>query len=189
MTSQSTVNESIYASHTDVQTLPTDAPAGKREVIDKVFTQRSFEKLYLDAPHSPRKPKFNIEDGNLPLVLHVDDDIDLVNAVTARFRASGYRVASALDGESGMKEALFHAANAIVLDYDMPNGRGDQVIELLKKHEETENIPIVVLTAIHKKGLKRQLLNQGADSFMTKPFEFAELEETVAGLIDSADEG
>jgi CheY-like chemotaxis protein len=169
------------------QTATTGAPVEQREVIDSVFTQIGFDQLFLDVEHNGRVPHLDIKDANTPMVLHIDDDVDLVNAVTARFKANGFRVACALDGEGGIKEALKLPADAIVLDYDMPNGRGDTVIDLLKGNEKTRDIPIVVLTAVHKKGLKRQLLNRGADRFMTKPFDFSELQETVTELIEDSE--
>ena len=163
-------------------------PVHKRQIlkaIDGVFSPEGFRQCFIDTPHSPIKPNLKTQESQMPLILHIDDDVDLVDAVTARFRASGYRVACALDGISGMQSALVHPADAVVLDYDMPNGRGDVVIDLMKHNERTKDIPIVVLTAVHKKGLKRELLNRGADVFMTKPFEFNVLQKTVADLIES----
>ena len=157
----------------------------KANVIDRVFTQVRFDKFVLDNAHRPGTPHIRASGADTPLVLHVDDDQDLVDVVTSRFQANGFRVASALDGVAGVQEALLHPADAIILDYDMPNGRGDIAIELLKGNEKTRDIPIVVLTAVHKKGLKRELLSKGADVFMTKPFEFDELQATVLDLIDS----
>ena len=167
------------------QTRKESAKAKNLSVIDRVFTQVGFDKCFLDNAQSPGKPHIRTKDVNTPLVLHVDDDQDLVDAVTSRLKATGFRVAGALDGETGVQAALMYPADAIILDYDMPNGRGDIVIEMLKSNENTKNIPIVVLTAVHKKGLKRELLSKGADVFMTKPFEFDELQETVSNLIDS----
>ena len=159
-----------------------------RQAIDSVFTNLGFEKCFLDESHSPVKPNFQSRTKSAPLILHVDDDVDLVDAVTSRLLAAGYRVASALDGVSGMQEALRHPANAIILDYDMPNGRGDVVIDLLKSNERTQDIPIIVLTAVQQKHLKRTLLNKGADVFMTKPFEFSELQATISSLLDGGDD-
>ena len=156
----------------------------KAAVIDRVFTQVGFDKFFLDDSHTPRLPHIRVKESQAPLVLHIDDDQDLVDAVTSRFQASGFRIASALDGVSGVQEALALPADAIILDYDMPNGRGDIVIDLLKGNDKTKNIPIVLLTAVHKKGLKRELLSKGADVFMTKPFDFEELQATVSSLID-----
>lgn len=153
--------------------------------LDSGTQEKNSTRLYADSSHAKSRPHFKTTDVNTPLVLHVDDDPDLVDAVTSRFRASGFRVASALDGVTGMKTAMMYSANAIILDYDMPNGRGDTVIDLLKANDKTKDIPIVVLTAVHKKGLKRELLNKGADKFMTKPFEFDQLKSTVSSLIGS----
>lgn len=161
----------------------------KRKVLDRVFTEIGFDRFFLDQKDAPRKPHLKTTDLDTPLILHIDDDEDLVDAVTSRLLANGYRVASALDGVSGVQSALVYPADAIILDYDMPNGRGDTVIDLLKGSKNTQNIPVIVLTAVHQKGLKRQLLNKGADVFMTKPFEFDELEATLASLIDSRNEG
>ena len=160
-------------------------PHDNLHVIDRIFTRIGFDKCFLDTPQSPAKPHIFSKDVSEPLVLHIDDDVDLVDAVTSRLKANGFRVACALDGVSGVQAALLYPADAIILDYDMPNGRGDVVIELLKGNERTKNIPIVVLTAIQKKSLKRELLSKGADVFMTKPFDFEELQVTVSDLIDS----
>jgi CheY-like chemotaxis protein len=84
--------------------------------------------------------------------------------------------------------ALLRPANVIILDYDMPNGKGDVVIDMLRANDRTQDIPIVVLTAVHKKGLKHQCLNKGADAFITKPFDFDELRSTIAALIEPNDQ-
>jgi CheY-like chemotaxis protein len=138
---------------------------------------------YFESAHQICKPRIQVADSEKPLVLHVDDDVDLVDAVTSRLGASGFRVASAIDGMSGIQSAMIFPVRAIILDYDMPNGRGDTVIDLLKANSKTQDIPIVVLTAVHKKGLKRELLNKGANAFMTKPFNYLDLEQTIKGLI------
>ena len=172
----------------ECQTATSTAANANREAIDSVFTNLSFEKCFLDESHSPGKPNIRFSDKSAPLILHVDDDVDLVDAVTSRLSAAGYRVASALDGVSGMQEALRHPASAIILDYDMPNGRGDVVIDLLKSNDRTAEIPIIVLTAVQKKGLKRTLLSKGANVFMTKPFEFDELQATIEKLLNGDDD-
>jgi len=163
-------------------------PRTKIRVIDSVFTQVGFDKFFLDQPQPTRKPHLRAEEVTMPLILHVDDDVDLVDAVTSRLKANGFRIACALDGVSGVQAALLYPADAIILDYDMPNGRADVVIDLLKGNERTKNIPIVVLTAMQNKTLKRELMSKGADAYMTKPFDFDELQATVTGLIASNDE-
>jgi CheY-like chemotaxis protein len=161
----------------------------KLPLADAVLKQSGHDKLFVDNAQPLKRPHLRVKDLATPMVLHIDDDVDLVDAVTSRLRANGFRVASASDGTTGMQSALMFPASAIILDYDMPNGRGDTVIDLLKANKKTEDIPIVVLTAVHKKGLKRQLLNKGADKFMTKPFAFDELQATVTDLIGAGNDG
>ena len=159
----------------------------KREEIYSVVTILGFEKAFADDSHSPRKPNIRTPSESAPLVLHVDDDVDLVDAVTSRLAAAGFRATSALDGVSGVQAALRTQANAIILDYDMPNGRADAVIDLLKANDQTKTIPIIVLTAVQQKHLERKLLNKGADMFMTKPFEFTELQANLKSLLEGDD--
>lgn len=172
-----TVDESLRTNETEKQ-------RKNRNVLDLVFTEVGFDQFFLDQEETPAKPHLRSRELGKPVVLHIDDDVDLVDAVMSRLQASGYRVASALDGVSGMQAALMYPADAIILDYDMPHGRGDTVIDLLKGNSKTKDIPVIVLTAVHQKGLKRRLLSKGADVFMTKPFEFAQLEETISELLN-----
>ena len=171
-------------SNVETQTETLTESNSSRQEIYSVVTILGHEKCFQDESHPPRKPMLSRKAKSAPLVLHVDDDVDLVDAVTSRLAAAGYRASSALDGVSGVQEALRQSANAIILDYDMPNGRGDAVIELLKANDKTKDIPIIVLTAVHQKNLGRKLLNKGADIFMTKPFEFAELQANLKSLLE-----
>ena len=160
-----------------------NAVTDNQRAIDSVFTGLGFDVCFLDDAHPFKMPNLKMHSLKKPRVLHIDDDSDLVDAVTSRLKASGYRVSCALDGVTGMETALLYGADAIILDYDMPNGRGDAVIDLLKDNDQTSDIPIVVLTAVEKKDLKREMLSKGADEFMTKPFEYSELQSTIADLI------
>ena len=171
-----------------IQTGSSSGLNANRMAIDSVFTTSGFEKCFLDESHFLGKPNMQTQAKSAPLILHVDDDVDLVDALSSRLAAAGYRVASALDGVSGMQQALRHPANAVILDYDMPNGRGDVVIDLLKANKRTQDIPIIILTAIQKNHLKRKLLSKGADIFMTKPFEFTELQTVLRSLLDGNDD-
>lgn len=140
------------------------------------------ESAQLDKPHAIGKPHFDRDVAQKPLVLHIDDDSDLVDAMSARLKAAGFETACALDGTTGFHSALMHPASVIILDYDMPNGRGDSVIKLLRKNERTADIPVIVLTALQKKSLRRKLLSMGANVFMTKPFDFQELRSEIERL-------
>jgi CheY-like chemotaxis protein len=157
----------------------------RTHVIDAVFNAEGFGERFLDSGEGIRRPHFDVTCEDKPLVLHIDDDADLVDALTVRLTASGYRVASALDGVAGMATALVNPARVIILDYDMPNARGDVVIDRLKNDARTKHVPVIVLTAVHENDLKRKMIAKGASEFMTKPFEFETLDGVIARLIES----
>jgi CheY-like chemotaxis protein len=179
-----TSTATMLASHdSTTKTVDVSVDCRPRQAL-KGGADSNKKRHYVESAHSFRKPRIQISDTKKSLILHIDDDVDLVDAVTSRLSAGGFRVASATDGMAGVQSAMIFPVNAVILDFDMPNGCGDTVIDLLKANEKTKDVPIIVLTAVHKKGLKRELLNKGADVFMTKPFEYAELEKAVKDLIN-----
>jgi len=173
-----------FAATTHTTSVENSEQERREKALVQVFTIAGFDSCFLNSAESPKRPHFKVSDNQSPMVLHIDDDIDLVDALTVRLRAAGMRVGCALDGQSGIQAALNEPASAIILDYDMPNDRGDVILDLLKKNERTQNIPVVVLTAIHKRGLKKEMLSRGASAFMTKPFEFEELLGVVNSLVE-----
>ena len=150
-------------------------------------TLPGYGKGYCDQAHPPRKPMLPAKAKSAPLILHVDDDVDLVDALSCRLASFGYRTASALDGVSGVEAASRQSVSAVILDYDMPNGRGDVVIKKLRANEKTKDIPIIVLTAVEQKDLARKLLSQGADVFMTKQSKFTTLQVVLKKLLEGDD--
>ncbi|MEM9940279.1 MAG: response regulator [Planctomycetota bacterium] len=155
-----------------------------KQVVDSVFSDEFFDMIRIDAPkRGVRACHFQKTNARQPLILHIDDDEDLLDVLSMRFKKSGFRSTSALDGQSGVESALLLPADCIVLDYDMPNGRGDRVIDFLKSSQRTAGIPIVVLTAIGKKSVRRRMLSKGANAFLTKPFSYEELVSTIESFL------
>lgn len=168
---------------------PTTKPTVRRAGQDRVTVgnrqsnSHGCIQLHWDSSTGIRRPFMIIDGLAKPLVLHIDDDVDLVDALTTRLVASSFRVESAFDGQGGIELARNRPVNAIILDYDLQGGRGDAIVAKLKSDDRTKNIPIIILTAVQERGLQREMLVRGADRFMTKPFEFKELESTVRDLI------
>jgi len=70
-------------------------------------------------------------------ILIADDDPDIVQLLSSRFKANGYDVVSAHNGVWVIVKALNEQPDLIVLDINMPSGNGVSVFEQLKKHSET----------------------------------------------------
>ena len=104
-----------------------------------------------------------------PWILHVDDDTNLSDALKMRLEAFGVSVVQAVHGIDGVRHAFNRPANAIILDYQMPHGDGEFVLQRLKQCTATRNIPVIMLTGRRDPGLEQRMLSLGADRFFTKP--------------------
>ena len=112
-----------------------------------------------------------------PKVLVIDDDADIGRALKIKLAAYGVEVVQALNGMQGYWMALKEIPDAIILDYNMPGGRGNYVLGRLKNHSLTRYVPVVILTGRTRGGrtdygLERELIGMGAVKFLIKPLDF-----------------
>lgn len=110
-----------------------------------------------------------------PWLLHIEDDEEFSAAIKLRLEAHGVAVMRAASGVQGYTIAFTTPADAILLDYELPGAEGDYVLRRLKDNPVTRGIPVIVLSGRHDRALERQMLNLGAERFLTKPIEFQEL--------------
>ena len=124
----------------------------------------------------------NESDENLPLVLIIEDNFDVVHYIKSCL-IGNYQVLHAPNGAIGIDMALEKIPDIIISDVMMPKKDGFEVCESLKKDELTDHIPIIMLTA--KATFEDRLtgLSHGADAYLTKPFEKAELLTRIDQLI------
>lgn len=116
-------------------------------------------------------------------ILIVDDEVDLVETLTFRLEAAGFEVISANDGMTGLDKAKKEKPELIILDVMMPKMDGFQVCRLLKFSETTKKIPIIMLTARTQETDKITGKGVGADLYMTKPFDGAELVKKISDIL------
>ena len=100
-------------------------------------------------------------------ILICDDDRDIVSALDIYLTSDGYRTFHACDGLEALKMVRDHDIHLVLMDVMMPNMDG---IRATAKLRETENIPIILLTAKSEDADKVLGLNIGADDYITKPF-------------------
>ena len=120
-------------------------------------------------------------------ILIVDDNIDTVELLTKRFRAEGYEIAAAHDGEEALRKVREYVPDLVVLDIMMPKIDGLEVCRQLKDDEITKHIPILMLTAKSEVSEKVKGLDTGADGYLTKPFDYKELAARVRSLLAQKD--
>jgi two-component system alkaline phosphatase synthesis response regulator PhoP len=121
-------------------------------------------------------------------ILIVDDDPDLVEAVSIILESKGYAVAAAYGGVEGLEKAKTENPDLIVLDVMMPDKDGYEVCKELKADEKYRSIPILLLTAVVSKISSTKYTQQmgmetEADDYVDKPVEPDELVRRIEVLI------
>lgn len=111
---------------------------------------------------------------NLPRILIIEDNKELTDYLKSLLGGQ-YQVLNAVDGHTGVEEAVTHIPDIILSDVMMPGKDGYQVCKELKNDFRTSHIPIVLLTARADPGSRVKGLEQGADAYLTKPFDKREL--------------
>ena len=105
-------------------------------------------------------------------VLVVDDEPQLLRALSINLRARHYDVDTAPDGVSALHAAARQRPDLVVLDLGLPDMEGTEVIRGLRGWT---TVPIIVLSARHAEATKVAALDAGADDYVTKPFGMDEL--------------
>jgi len=150
-----------------------------------VSLTRAPDLIHIPAPSpAPASPAAgpNAPAGAGLTVLYIEDNPANVEVI-ARFLRSrpNTTLASATSGRAGLQCAVRDVPDVILLDLNLPDLQGDQVLNELKADPATAAIPVVVLSADASRGVIHRLLARGAFAYLTKPIELAELGE----LLDS----
>jgi len=114
------------------------------------------------------------DEDQRPLLLIVEDNPDVRFYITECVRED-YRVALAGNGAEGIHQARELVPDIIISDVMMPEKDGYEVCDTLKNDERTSHIPIILLTAKADNASKIAGLRRGADAYLAKPFDVAEL--------------
>ncbi len=105
-------------------------------------------------------------------ILLIDDEQAIRNVFRMSLEAKGYQISEAIDDKSGIEKVSDFHPHLIVLDLGLPDINGLEVLKTLRKWTR---VPIIVLTVTDQEQIKVQLLDAGADDYMTKPFGACEL--------------
>lgn len=105
-------------------------------------------------------------------ILIIEDEKKIRRVLQLELEHEGYSVTTAEDGEEGLEKFKKNYYDLILLDLMMPKLSGEEVCHEIRKISE---VPIIVLTAKSQILNKIELLDMGADDYLTKPFEIEEL--------------
>lgn len=113
--------------------------------------------------------------SDMPLVLVVDDEPAQRALLSYNLEASGYRVATAGDGEEAMLVISEEAPDVILLDWMLPRLSGIEVCRQIKARPEARDAAVIMVSARSEEGDRIRGLETGADDYITKPYSINEL--------------
>ena len=125
-----------------------------------------------------------VDHGARGTVLYIEDNpsnLRLVRRVLQR--RPGVTLASAMQGREGLELASTLAPDLILLDLDLPDVDGEEVLRRLRVDRQTSEIPVVVVTADATAGRRTRLLAQGARGYLTKPIDIRAFLATLDGVL------
>ena len=116
----------------------------------------------------------------------VIEDEDAIRANLRRFlQLEGHTVSEAANGRDGVEQARARLPDLIICDLMMPELDGFEVLRAVCGHPATRHIAFCFLTASAEKDTRHIGLAQGADEYLTKPFDLAEMRAAIARLLNS----
>jgi DNA-binding response OmpR family regulator len=123
------------------------------------------------------------------LVLVADDEPSMLALLSAYIRSKGYRVLEASDGDMAWQLAREHLPHAVVLDVMMPGMSGWEVCKKIRESVSLAHTGVVMLTGIGESLNELTSPLYGADAYIDKPFEFAELEARIKETLERRRDG
>lgn len=116
-----------------------------------------------------------------PLILVVEDELELANLIAQHLEEAGMNVQTYPRSAPALRFLQHNFANLLLLDVNLPDGSGFDLIKLLKA--EDINVPVIFLTANTHDEAKIQGLNLGGDDYITKPFSYTEVVARIRAVL------
>lgn len=161
-------------------------PKGKahlqpREIIisDETTLNETIDVSSMSFENSFTKESLNEDDKNTLLI--IEDNTDLRTFIKNKL-SHRYKVFES-DGIDAIDKALEIIPDIIISDVNLPDKNGFEICEVLKNDKRTSHIPIIILTALSTSDAHLQGLKVGADMFLTKPFNFSVLHQSLESLL------
>src|SRR4030042_4113528 len=116
-------------------------------------------------------------------VLIIDDEKDVRRILEYKLKLDGFNVYSASNGQAGLKIATEKKPDVILLDWVMPKMNGLKVLSKIRDDERTKDIIVLMLTAKNMMDDVETALANGADDYIPKPLEGAELGPRIMSIL------
>jgi two-component system chemotaxis response regulator CheY len=117
----------------------------------------------------------------------VEDDVATRRLYRFLLTNSGYTVLEAEDGQAALERLATETCDVIITDMNMPRLGGMDMVRTLRQHNRT--VYIIMVTAFGTPDTEKQAFKAGVDEYLTKPFDFEELERRLQTFFQRRDSG
>lgn len=124
-----------------------------------------------------------------PVILVVEDDLDVADMLNAYFSVQGYDVHTVNWGEDAVRSCQVSLPDLVILDIRLPDIDGFEVAYRLRNNRRTSDVPIIFLTEKRARSDRLHGLELGADDYITKPFDIQELRLRVRNALKRSLQG
>ena len=122
-------------------------------------------------------------------ILVVEDERPIREMIAFGLRRAGFEVREAADARSGRAEVANKLPDLLLVDWMLPDQSGLELTRALKRHKDTQDMPVIMLTARADENDKVVGLEGGADDYVTKPFSPRELLARINAVLRRAAAG
>ena len=122
----------------------------------------------------------------MPRVLIVDDSPTMRKMVQSALRPLHPECREASNGLEALEQLALDSCDLMILDLNMPDMHGLEVIQYARRHDAYRRLPILVLTTRTEDETRERVLQAGADRYCTKPFQPQALVSAVEELLGAA---
>ena len=115
------------------------------------------------------------------IVLVIEDNVDLANLLQKNLQ-NDFQVSHS-DGTDAVQKALKEIPDVVICDLSLPEKSGFEICRELKNDLRTSHVPVIILTALSDQESRVKALQSGADFYITKPFDFEVLKQSVVSVL------
>jgi chemosensory pili system protein ChpA (sensor histidine kinase/response regulator) len=124
------------------------------------------------------------EASRAPLVMVVDDSITMRKVTSRVLDNHSIEVMTAQDGVDAIEQLHDHVPDLMLLDIEMPRMDGYELLEHVRADSRLRHVPVVMITSRAGQKHRRKARQAGANAYLTKPYQEAELVEKVSEMLD-----
>lgn len=140
-------------------------------ILDYIIKNKEFDKSIIALNNTIKNISENIDFN----ILTIDDSKFISHQYKKIFEVRNYNVLSALNAKQGLEYLTESQINLIILDMELPDKHGLELLKEIKSDKKYKNIPLIVISSNYEPELVRESLKSGASDFIRKPFNVEEL--------------